>query len=198
MDGTPIVTIIGELVALGPQRRDLVHLYQRWLNDFAVMAPLGESLRPVTYEADLAILQETDAARDQAWFTIYERATMQPLGITGLRDIDHAQRRAEFVIFIGERNRWGHGLGTETTRLILDYGFSTLGLHTIMLRVYSFNERGIRAYRRAGFREIGRWRQAYHLADHAYDVIFMDCLRSEFDGRALPTHVSDGMSGQPP
>lgn len=31
------VNIVGELVTLGPLRRDLVPTYQRWMNDLAVM-----------------------------------------------------------------------------------------------------------------------------------------------------------------
>ena len=48
----PILTVVGDHVALGPQRRDLVPLVQRWLNDFAVLAPLGVPLRPLTREAE--------------------------------------------------------------------------------------------------------------------------------------------------
>jgi hypothetical protein len=47
-----------------------------------------------------------------------------------------------------------------------------------MLKAFSFNQRGIRAYRRAGFREIGR-RSAFRLAGEIYDVIYMDCLSTE-------------------
>lgn len=179
MDTGPIVSITGDFVALGPQRRELTPVVERWLNDFAVMAPLGAPLRPVSREAALTIFDESEAATDQVWFVVNERSTMRPIGISGLRDIDHARGRAEFVIFLGAQDCWGKGYGTETTRLMLNYGFSALSLHTIMLRVYSFNERGIRAYRRAGFREIGRWREAHRLAGHAHDIIFMDCLATE-------------------
>lgn len=191
MDGAPILNVVGDCVALGPQRRDLTSLVERWLNDFAVQAPLGAPLRPVSREAALSIFEQSNAAPDQVWFTVYERSTMQPIGISGLRDIDHAHRRAELVIFLGERDRWGKGYGTETTRLVLSYGFTDLGLHTIMLRVYSFNERGIRAYRRAGFREVGRWREAHRLAGRAYDVIFMDCLAAQFDHDWLDARLLD-------
>jgi len=34
---SPIISITGERVALGPIRRDLVPLYHRWINDFAVL-----------------------------------------------------------------------------------------------------------------------------------------------------------------
>ena len=44
---------------------------------------------------------------------------------------------------------------------MLDYGFTCLGLHNIFLWVNAANERGIRAYRRAGF----RWPAAYAKAN---------------------------------
>jgi RimJ/RimL family protein N-acetyltransferase len=52
-----------------------------------------------------------------------------------------------------------------------------------MLRVYDFNVRGMRAYLRAGFREIGRLRRAHRLGDRIADVILMDCPASEFRSR---------------
>ncbi len=95
-------------------------------------------------------------------------------------NINHFHRTAEFGIMIGEKECWGKGYGTEATRLVLDYGFSSLGLHNIMLRAFSFNERALRAYRRAGFREFGRRREAIRLGGQAYDDVQMDCLATEF------------------
>ena len=86
---------------------------------------------------------------------------------------------------IGEKECWGKGYGAETTALMLDYGFNALGLHNIMLSVFSHNERGQRAYRRAGFREIGRRREALRRGGQTYDLVYMDCLASEFRGRVL-------------
>jgi len=53
------------------------------------------------------------------------------------------------------------------------------------LTVLSFNGRGIRAYKRAGFKEIGRWREAHRFGGRAYDVIYMDCLATEFQSPLL-------------
>lgn len=179
----PILNMTGEKVALGPARRDLVPLYQRWMNDFAVVRTLGARLRPMTHEAEAAWYEE--ASKNATLFTIYERATMRPIGNTGLDDIDYFHRTAEFGILIGEKECWGKGYGTEATRLMLDYGFNGLGLHNIMLNAYSFNERGLRAYTRAGFREMGRRREAFRLGSQTYDVVYMDCLAAEFESPAL-------------
>jgi RimJ/RimL family protein N-acetyltransferase len=181
----PIINITGEKVALGPIRRDLLPLYQRWINDFAVTRTLSAGFRPMTWEAEEAWFEGASRQDRDAMFTIYERATMRPIGNTGIHDLNPHHRTAEFGLLIGEKECWGKGYGTETTRLMLDYGFTCLGLHNIMLHVYSFNERGLRAYTRAGFREIGRRREAIRVAGQAYDEVLMDCLATEFESPLL-------------
>lgn len=195
-DDKPVLTLVGETVALGPQRRELALLIQRWLNDFRVVTPLGMPFRGVTREDSERLFEESSRDERQRWFMVYERTTERPIGVTGLRDIDHVQRTAEFVIFLGERECWGKGYGAETARLMLDYGFHALGLHSILLRVYDFNVRGQRAYTRAGFREVGRWRQAHRLGDQPADIIFMDCIASEFDSPVLRRLLAD-INGAP-
>jgi RimJ/RimL family protein N-acetyltransferase len=56
--------------------------------------------------------------------------------------VDHRNRSATFGILIGEPECRGKGYGTETTRLMLDYAFTTLGLHNVMLTVFEFNPAG--------------------------------------------------------
>ena len=181
----PIINIAGEKVALGPLRRDLIPLYLRWINDFEVVRFLGPAARPTSLEAEEDWYSRVSKADNQTVFTVYENSELRPIGTTGLGEINHAHRTAEFGIMIGEKDRWGKGYGTEVTRLILEYGFTCLGLHNIFLWVFATNERGIRAYRRAGFRMAGRLRQHLRLGGQAYDDILMDCLATEFQGGAL-------------
>lgn len=182
----PIINLAGSKVALGPRRRDLLPFYLKWMNDFEVTHPYGTRFRTRTLEAaEESYERASKGGADYADFTIYELTTMRAIGNTALEEIDHFDRTAKFVLLIGEKDCWGKGYGTETTVLMLDYGFTGLGLHNIMLTVFSFNERGIRAYTRAGFRAIGRRREAHRLGGQAYDVIYMDCLASEFQSPVL-------------
>jgi RimJ/RimL family protein N-acetyltransferase len=176
----PIINLMGEKVALGPLRRDLLPLYQRWVNDFEVTRTLSIPGGPLTLEAEEAWYDGASKSHNIVSFTIYERVTLRPIGTTGLMGLDHANRTAEFGILIGEKDCWGKGYGTETARLVLGYGFTIRSLHAIFLRVYSYNERGIRAYTRAGFQPAGRIREAHWYAGKPYDVLFMDCLADEF------------------
>lgn len=176
----PILNIVGSQVALGPPRRDLLAIYLKWINDFEVTRTLAIGMRPTSWESEEAWYERICTSERDAFFTIYERSSLRPIGGTGLHNIDPYNRTAEFGILIGEKDCWGRGYGTETTSLVLDFGFTALGLHNIMLRVYSFNERGLRAYARAGFRVIGRRRESHRFAGRAYDEIYMDSLASEF------------------
>jgi len=176
----PILNIIGQKVALGPLRRELVPLYLRWINDFTVLRNLAIGVTPTTLESEEAWYERVSKSERDVVFTVYERATLRPIGDAGLHAIDHLNRTAEYGIFIGESDRRGKGYGGEVTALLLDYGFNLLGLHSIMLRVFGYNERALRVYERAGFRPAGRLREAHRLGGQAYDVILMDCLASEF------------------
>lgn len=183
-DETPLVNILGDLVALGPLRRELLPSYHRWVNDFPTLRTLGLRPTPLTIEAETA-WYDTQTGDATAAFTIYERSTWRPVGNTGLHAIDHRNRSAVFGILIGEPEARGRGYGTETARLMLDYAFTALGLHSVMLTCIEFNLAGRNAYRKAGFKEIGRRRQSRWMGGRLWDEILMDCVATEFESPVL-------------
>jgi diamine N-acetyltransferase len=175
----PTINLVGEHLALGPLDHDLIDTYVRWLNDFGMTRTIGQPA-PYTREQVEADYRQLSPEPRSAEFTIYERATGRPIGNVAWRDIDWRNGTAEYVLFIGEADCRGKGYGTEVTRLMLDYAFTTLGLHSVMLRVYAYNLAGHRAYLKAGFRECGRQRQCKRLGDALWDVIHMECLATKF------------------
>ncbi|MGI8827171.1 MAG: GNAT family N-acetyltransferase [Chloroflexota bacterium] len=177
----PIISIVGDEVTLGPFRRDLLSLYHRWTNDFEVLRTHRQRLRTSTLEATEIWYEAVSKGESGIVdFLVSEKATMRPIGYATLDAVDHFSRTATFGILLGEKECWGRGYGTETTRLMLGYGFGVLGLHNIDLTVVDFNSRGIRACERAGFRVTGRRREAWRLGDRLYDLVSMECLATEF------------------
>ena len=65
-------------------------------------------------------------------------------------------------------------------RLILDYGFNILNLHSIYLRVFSHNTRAIKSYEKVGFKYAGKLRETNIMGGKKYDEIFMDILEDEY------------------
>lgn len=68
------------------------------------------------------------------------------------------------------------GYGTESTKMLVDYGFKNLQLHKISLEVYEFNKEAIKMYERLGFVKEGHYRK-HSFKDGKYvDLIFMSLL----------------------
>lgn len=101
------------------------------------------------------------------------------VGNLGFMNFDQCERSAEISIFIGEKNLWDKGYGSQAIQLMLKHGFENLNLNRIFLRVYETNERGIRSYEKAGFQHEGRMRQARFQQGRYIDVLLMSVLRDE-------------------
>ena len=71
------------------------------------------------------------------------------------------------------------GYGTDATRLVRDFAFGPLGLRRLSLDVDAANERARRVYRRLGFVEEGRRREARLVDGEWHDVIDMALLSSD-------------------
>ncbi|MHA2193937.1 MAG: GNAT family N-acetyltransferase [Candidatus Thorarchaeota archaeon] len=102
------------------------------------------------------------------------------LGTAGIFDINKQTQRAEFGIAIHSPENWGKGYGTDATRVMLWIGFQVLGLNSIYLYTASYNERGQKAYERAGFKRVGEFRQAVFIEGQFHNFIAMDILKDEF------------------
>jgi diamine N-acetyltransferase len=130
--------------------------------------------------AEEAWYERASVVADRALFTVYARDDGRPIGRADLASIDYRHRTASIGLFIGEADRRGKGCGTEIVRLLLDYAFTALGLHNVMLTAYEYNLAGLRAYRKAGFTECGRRRQCHRMGGRLWDEVYLDCLASEF------------------
>jgi RimJ/RimL family protein N-acetyltransferase len=184
----PDFVVVGEKVALGPLRRDLAASYARWLNQLEVRRGLDEMgiATPESQEKWVEEKLEQGAKREPAAveFTIYDRTDSAAVGTAGLWSINHAHGRAEFGIAIGERR--GQGLGTEATRLVLDFAFHVLQLRNVLLETLEWNVAGLTAYERAGFRRVGVRRGAVISRGRPTNLVLMDAVPEDFGASVLP------------
>ena len=111
---------------------------------------------------------------------IHLRGSNRLIGTCALSQLDHENGSALYHITIGEKDAWGHGYGTDATRLMLDHAFGTLSLHRIGLSVFSFNDRAIRSYQSCGFVMEGRAREAIWRDGRWWDEITMSVLHSDW------------------
>ena len=184
----PLILVSGQRVGLGPLRRDLIPTYTRWQTDLEVMRGVGHSGRVPRVETTEAWYEQaTKPESTDVHFTIYALDDLAPVGTALLVRVDQHAGTAEFGITIGERRN--QGLGTEATRLVLDWAFTVMGLHNILLVTFSWNLPAIRVYTKAGFREIGRRRGAVVTLGRRYDQVLMDAVAEEFADSVLARQV---------
>lgn len=117
-------------------------------------------------------------APDRLDLAIVDLATGGCVGEAVLNDYNAANSSCNFRIMIGPRGR-DRGLGTEATRLMVDYGLQRLGLHRIELSVYAFNPRARHVYEKAGFRLEGVARDALRFDDTWVDAHMMSILATD-------------------
>jgi len=101
------------------------------------------------------------------------------IGTVGLNRIDRLNKRAEYGIFIGDKKYWGQGYGTEAGKLMIEYGFKKMGFHRIFLQVIAYNVRGIKSYKKIGFKVEGRFREHIFRDGFWHDKIWMGVLKEE-------------------
>ena len=96
-----------------------------------------------------------------------------PIGTVFIKNIDIANSKGEFGIFIGEDFARGKGYGTIATRLIIKHCFEVLKLNRVYLSVLDNNKSAIQSYEKVGFKIEGLLRQDYIREGTKYDVIIM-------------------------
>lgn len=170
--------LVGEVVLRQLERRDLAALCQ-FKNDVEVSSLLGGYSRGYSEDGLAEWLEVHRRRNDEVLWAITDRTSDSCLGHVGLYQIDHRIRSAEFAILLGDRTRWGQGLGTSITRAVVNYGFEWLNLNRIELSVLSSNERAIHLYEKVGFIIEGTRRQAQYKQGSYVDVKLMGLLRTE-------------------
>jgi RimJ/RimL family protein N-acetyltransferase len=178
--------IEGRRVRLRRHRPENLPHVRRWYRDPDLAYLTRYQLRPMTTDEVDRFFQTRMLSPDSVAYAIHVAHTDRLIGLTTFSALDADNGSVLFHITIGERDAWDQGYGTETTGLMLSHAFERLGLHRVSLSVFSFNERAIRAYEKAGFRVEGRLREAILRDGRYWDEIQMGVLRDEWLALARP------------
>lgn len=174
------LSVKGSKVGLGPWLDEYFDSWVQALQDPEVSLYGDGTFLMGTREEEAEMFRQ-GKKEGGANFAIFALPEVKLIGLSGLFHVNQLRQTCHFGITIFDKDYWGKGYGTEVVKLTVDFGFRFLNMHSILLDTSSFNERALGAYRKAGFKEIGRWREAQVVAGKRYDEVYMDCLRSEFE-----------------
>lgn len=174
----PTPTLPGDVVTLVP-------LGPEHFEDYWAMVCEPESLR-LTGTHGVPTIRDTRSwldsradHRDRADFAILTADTGTFVGEVVLNEFEADDAACSFRILLLGPAIYGRGYGTAATRMVLRYGFDTVGLHRISLEVFDFNPRAERVYEKCGFRREGRKRDALLDGGRWHDAIIMAILETD-------------------
>ena len=174
--------IEGELVNLRAREMGDLERNYRWMNDGDVTRHL--SMRnPISMAAEEAWMREGTgrpmAFGDNVVFAIETKGGAH-IGNINFHEMSAEQRKARLGVVIGDKAYWSKGYGTDAMRTFLRFAFDEPNLHRVDLTVDADNARAIACYRKCGFVEEVRMRQARFVRGSHEDSLVMGVLREDF------------------
>lgn len=176
-------SIEGPRVVLRYHRLDDLPHVRRWYRDPELARLTRYSLQPMTDDEVDRFFHGRLMSPETVAYAIDLRDSGRLIGLTTFSHLDPDNGSVTFHISIGEPDAWNQGFGTEATELMLQLAFERIGLHRVGLSVFSFNERAIRSYQKAGFRVEGRAREAIARDGERFDELTMGILAPDWRAR---------------
>src|SRR5919198_44546 len=124
---------------------------------------------------------DSEANTHDTRFAITLRSNGELCGGIGLH-LDPVHKHAELGYWLGVPF-WGRGYATEAARAVVDYGFSTLGLHRIYASHFASNAASGRVLRKIGMKYEGCLRGHICKWETFHDLEYYGMLRADLESR---------------
>lgn len=188
-------TLTGHLVELRPFNKEATRAMLDILKDPEVLIKTGsvsssEEVNTESSNEETRRWYETrNTQKGRLDLAIFCKKTQQYVGEVVFNDYDPKNHSVNYRIAVGEKGR-GRGLGTEATKLMVDYGFTELSLNRISLEVFEFNKRARYVYSSCGFVTEGRLRQALYFNGTYHDALLKSVIREDWEATQNATTIT--------
>lgn len=122
--------------------------------------------------------QSLQGRSDRKYFSLAAKGH-DLLGVVRMDEIDKQNRSIRVGCDIVPEAR-GQGWGTKAYGAILKYCFDELNNHRVWLCVLDFNAAAIAVYKKAGFKDEGKYREAVFRDGKYHDYLVMSVLEGEY------------------
>jgi RimJ/RimL family protein N-acetyltransferase len=167
------------------ERADLPR-YVGWFADSAVSENLSSQIPMSLAQEERwyeGILQQPAEEQPLAVDAKLGRGKWEHIGGAGYHLIDKRNRLAECGLFIGPAKYRNRGYGRDMLLTLLRYGFQTLNLHRVQLRVMEYNARAVHLYEKIGFVREGTMRDAHFHQGRYWGMHLYAILQGEWEAR---------------
>lgn len=179
--------LTGQKVRLRAYRKEDIPQAQAYMNDVEVRRNLAPGIPyPFTLENEEKWYSTLSGANETYSFAIETLEDEKYIGGCGVNHIDWKNSAVTVGIFIGDKNYWSRGYGTDAMNLLVKFIFEQMNVNKVKLQVYSFNDRARKCYEKCGFVKEGILRQEIFRDGRYHDIYAMGILREEHYSRQNP------------
>lgn len=165
----------GEQVYLRPITVEDTDVVVRWRNEKIVVENFIYR-KPISKEEHLNWLKNKVDTGLVHQFIICRNEDDLPLGSIYLQNFEEDNKKTEWGIFLGEKEAFGHGVGTEAAKLLLKHAFENLDYHKVVSRVLAYNKASVRMNEKAGYVQEAYLKDELFLDGKYEDLIFFGAI----------------------
>lgn len=171
----------GEKVRLREYKKEDIKLAQKFINDVEVKKMINPGIPYLyTYEDEEKWFEKLSAANETYDFAIETLDESKYIGGCGINKLDWKNSVVTIGIFIGDKEYWNKGYGTDALNILIKFIFQQMNIHKIKINVFEYNKRAIKCYEKCGFKIEGVLRKEIFRDGEYYDDIVMGLLRDEY------------------
>ena len=100
------------------------------------------------------------------------------IGCVSLMGINPKAKRGELGYWVAKKH-WKKGIATEAAKIMLNFGFNNLGLHSIVARYFDINPASGRVMEKCGMTYVGTIREHECRFDKFYNVSYYEMLETD-------------------
>lgn len=154
----------------------------RWLRLYELGGRFASGL-PMSEEGGQRHVESLTRDERQVAMAIARRADNNLLGVIRIYNLQPQRRSGGYRLALDPEAPGAEKIAVESTRLVLDYVFETLGLNRLWLHELAGDDVARKRFTRAGFTEEGILRQEAWKDGRYEDVVVMGILRDEWERR---------------
>jgi RimJ/RimL family protein N-acetyltransferase len=176
----------GNKVKLRAYKKEDIKLAYEYMNDSEIKKLLVNKIPyPMILEEEEKWFDSLLDSKDTYNFAIEDLETGKYIGGCGINNINWLNRIAVIGIYIGDKDCWGKGYGTDAVNILNKFIFEQMNINKIKLNVFSFNERAKKCYEKCGFKVEGVLKQElfrngkYH-DEYIMSIFFEDWSKGNY------------------
>lgn len=143
--------------------------------------PMSAAMVKKAYEK---LEKEIEEEKNMFYFAIRARDDDRLIGKAQVNRIEWSNGHGWVELGLGSADDRRKGFGTQALGMLLRFGFGELNLHRISARVPEYNEGAVALFRKLGFVEEVRRRQALDRDGRRWDLLTFGLLKDEWARQA--------------